>query len=284
MVTLPTPREAAERLLGRAPDHISTLVRWRDHGAYRVDAGGDSFVVKLDDDPELVAREVAGHQRAAAAGVPVPELIMADDHCIAMRFVDGTPLHESATEAAWRAAGSALRQVHDLTPGDLIGDGFGLAGTTWPEFVEALLERELEGCGRELGFDPSQAKRVRRAFDDARPLLDQPVLVWCHGDCQPDHVLVDPHDDSVVAIIDWADHGKGDSAWDLAILSLDHTSHIDALLDGYGEVAVGADRTRTVLSLYRVLRWLREARWLAARSLPESAVSLEQATTWSPPR
>ena len=282
-MTFPTPGEAAERLLGRAPDRVSTLVRWRDHGAYRVDAGGDSFVIKVDDDPELVAREVAGHQRAAASGVPVPDLIAADDHCIAMRFVDGTPLHESATEAAWRAAGSVLRQVHDLAPSDLIGDGFGLRCATWPEFVEVLLEREFEGCARELGFDPAQAERVRRAFDDARPLLDQPVLVWCHGDCQPDHVLVDPRDDSVVAIIDWADHGKGDSAWDLAILSLDHASYIDALLDGYGDAAIDAGRTRTVLSLYRVLRWLGEARWLAARSLPGSAVSLEQATIWSPP-
>lgn len=283
---LPSPREASEQLLGRAPDQISVLVAWPGHAAHRVEVGGAAFVVKVDADRDVVAREVAGHRRAARAGIPVPELVAAADHCLAVRFVEGTPLSEPASDSAWRAAGSVLSQVHGLAPGALIGDGFGSASATWPEFVEGLLTRELEGCVRELGFDPDQGERIRGAFDDARSLIDQRVPVWCHGDCQPEHVLVDPRDDSVVAIIDWADHGPADPAWDLAVLSLEDPARVGALLDGYGYGARAVDRgeVRTLLSLFGVLRWLGEARWLAARSHPQAAAALERATRWKPAR
>jgi thiamine kinase-like enzyme len=97
-------------------------------------------------------------------------------------------------------------------------------------------------------------------------------------------VLVNPDDDSVVAIIDWADHGGADPMWDLAVLSLDDTAHVEPLLGGYG---ANLGRTETepahaLLHLYRVLRWLGEARWLAARNHPGAAVSLELAASWSP--
>ena len=65
---LPSPREASEQLLGRAPDQISFLVAWPGHAAHRVEVGGAAFVVKVDADRDVVAREVAGHRRAARAG------------------------------------------------------------------------------------------------------------------------------------------------------------------------------------------------------------------------
>lgn len=276
----PSPLEACELLLGGTPDRIETLVAWSDHRAYGVEMSGAVFVVKVDADAELIEREVAGHRRAATAGIPVPELVAVAENCMATRFVVGTALTERSSEAAWRAAGGALRKVHDLAPASLIGNGFDLLCTAWPDFVAALLARELDGCVRQLAFDPNQAERIRRAFDEAGSRLERRPIAWCHGDCQPEHVLLDLHDDSIVAIIDWADHGKADPMWDLAVVSLDDTAHLDALLEGHG----GADDdVRSVMSLYRVLRWLGESRWLAARSHPGAAVSLERAATWSAP-
>ena len=201
-----------------------------------------------------------------------------------MRFVAGAPLDQCPTDATWRAAGHSLRSVHGAASRneDLIGAGFGLGSETWSEFVRALLERSLDGCIRDLGFDPESATRIRQAFDDGLPLLEHAPTVWSHGDLQPEHVLLDPGKSSVVAIIDWADHGHADAAWDLAVLALDDTRHLDALLDGYASHESHEEdaHIRTRLRLYRVLRWLAEALWFAERSHPGAAAALERAAAW----
>jgi aminoglycoside phosphotransferase (APT) family kinase protein len=200
-----------------------------------------------------------------------------------MRFVAGTSLDKCSTQATWRAAGHVLRTVHGAKPQDdhLMGGGFGLAAETWPAFVRILVEDSLDRCVRDLAFDPESATRIRRAFDDDLPLLEHAPTVWSHGDLQPEHVLLDPGNNDVVAIIDWADHGRADPAWDLAVLALDDTRHLDALLDGYASYTHDEHgRVRTRLNLYRVLRWLAEALWFAERSHPGAATSLERAAAW----
>jgi fructosamine-3-kinase len=200
-------------LLGRRPDDIEPLVAGPDRATYRVAAGGRQFVVKTDDDHATVARESAGHRRAEAAGVRVPELVAATDDAIAMAWVEGTQLNDRSTPDAWRDTGAQLRIAHDVGCDLPYGAGFGgyePAHSTWREFFETFAERELEACERELRFPSDAANRIRAAIRAASHLLDEPHLGWCHGDLQAQHVLIDPATDQVVATIDWADHGPGD--------------------------------------------------------------------------
>jgi aminoglycoside phosphotransferase (APT) family kinase protein len=286
-VIWPGPRHAAQRLLGRPPGEISALAEWPDHSAYRVDIAGDFFVVKIDRDHERIAREVAGQSRAALAGVPVPPIIAHEPGALAMRFVDGTPLNERTTAPAWRATGAALRTLHASSPehGDeLIGSGFGVAARTWPDFVHSRLESSLDGCVDGLGLDPAVAASIRRAFDDHLPLIEAAPIVRSHGDFQPEHVLLDPRSDQVGAIIDWADHGLADPAWDLAVLTLDDSSHLEDLFAGYGSPSTTGVDIRSRRTLYSVLRLLAEAIWFAEREHTEQAgAAVERATIWRAP-
>ena len=92
---------------------------------------------------------------------------------------------------------------------------------------------------------------------------------------------MDPTTDRVVSIIDWADHGSGDVAWDLMVLTFDDASHLDALLDGYE----ASDELRAAVAarvhLFTVVRLLGEARWHADHNLPFER-SLQRAIEWHP--
>jgi aminoglycoside phosphotransferase (APT) family kinase protein len=288
-VILPSAERTARRLLGRPPDGITTLVEWPDHGAYRVDISGEFFVVKIDRDHARIAREVAGQSRAAAAAVPVPPIVAHARDAFAMRFVAGPSLGERSSAPAWRATGAALRTLHAAAPApgdgvELIGAGFGLVAPTWPDFVDALLDSSLDGCVDDLGLDRAAASRIRRAFDDHRPLIEQAPIVRSHGDLQPEHVILGPKSDSVRAVIDWADHGRADPAWDLAVVTLDDTGHLDALLEGYASPAATNDDIRRRRALYSVLRLLTEALWLAQHDHNNAATAaLQHAAMWRAP-
>jgi hypothetical protein len=66
-------------------------------------SNAESFVVKIDADDGSIAREVAGHQRAKEPAYPCTELVAANQHGIATRFVVGS-LHEGASVSLERAA------------------------------------------------------------------------------------------------------------------------------------------------------------------------------------
>ena len=129
----------------------------------------------------------------------------------------------------------------------------------------------LGTCERDLGFPAEQADRIRAALRDA-PALDTPHVVWCHGDLQPEHVLVDPATDRVTAIIDWADHGAGDFVWDFAVLTIDHAPRRGAALDGYGATREQRASLHALLPLYSVVRLVGEAGWFAEHDLPYAEI------------
>jgi aminoglycoside phosphotransferase (APT) family kinase protein len=278
------PDVLARDLLGRDADEIEPLMLWHDRATHRVTIGSERFVVKTDDDYGTVAREVAGQRRAAAAGVLVPEVVAAREDAFAMRWVDGIALHDQPEPAAWADAGAQLRIAHDLGGGPPFGTGFGgfePEQPTWRAFFEAFGERMLRDCEQDLAFPADQAARIRAAVHAAAPLLDAPHLAWCHGDLQPDHVLVDPMTHRVAAIIDWADQGSGDVGWDVAVLTVDHHRHLDVCLAGYGageDLRAALDQ---LLPLYGVVRLLGEATWLAEHNYPW-ADNLRRAISWRP--
>jgi Ser/Thr protein kinase RdoA (MazF antagonist) len=264
---LATGAALTQRLLGLAPDRVRTLVARPDRGVYVVTVGADEFVCKIADDQVAVAREAEGERRAGAAGIPVPEVIATGDGEIATRFIDGTPLTRIRAPDAWRAAGRVLRRVHAIEPDGMWGKGLDAPDSTWRASIDAHLVYALDDCGRELGFDSAQAARIRDACA-ASPVFDAPMRAWCHGDCQPDHFLIDPATNDVIALIDWSDHGKADAAWDLAVLTLDDEEMLTAVLDGYAPSAEERRHIAAALPLLRVLRLLGEAHWLFQHGYP----------------
>src|SRR5690242_5543017 len=202
----------SKRLLGRAPDRVRTLVHRPDRSVYVATVGGDEFVCKVADDAGALAREAEGQRRARSAGIPVPEVIAAADGAIATRFVEGASLTGIRDVEAWRAAGRVLRRVHEVPPDGAWGEGLDAPAVTWRASVDIHLACALDDCVRDLGFDREQAARIRDAFA-ASPVFDAPAPAWCHGDCQPDHVLIDITTNEVAALIDWSDHGRADAAW-----------------------------------------------------------------------
>ena len=171
-----------------------------------------------------------------------------------MRWVDGAALHDQPEPGPWADAGAQVRIAHDLGGGPPFGTGFGgfePEQPTWRAFFEAFAERMLRDCEQDLDFPADQAARIRAAVRAAAPLLDAPHLAWCHGDLQPDHVLVDPTTNRVAAIIDWADQGSGDVGWDVAVLTVDHDRYLDVFLAGYGAGRRLARRARSAASALR---------------------------------
>jgi aminoglycoside phosphotransferase (APT) family kinase protein len=270
------PIVLTRELLGSAPDEIAPLVAWADRSAHRVTIGAEQFVVKSDDDRATVARESEGQQRADRAGVRVPEIVAVLDDAFAMRWVDGVTLADHPEPDAWRDTGAQIRLAHDLGSGGLpFGTGFGgfePEQPTWREFFEVFAESMLRDCERDLDFPSDSATRVRDALVAAGPFLDAPHLAWCHGDFQPEHVIIDAATNRVAAIIDWADQGAGDVGWDMSVLTLDHRRQLEAVLDGYGaggKLRVALDR---LLPLYDAVRVIGAATWYAEHNLATAGI------------
>jgi len=275
---LATGEALAQRLLGHAPDRVRTLVARPDRGVYVVTIGADEFVCKIGDDPVALAREAEAQRRAGAFGIPVPEVRATGAGEMASCFVIGTPLTGVRDANAWRAAGRVLRRVHAIEPDGVWGEGLDAPAATWRASIQTHLVDALADCVRELGFDRDQAARIRDAFA-ASSVFDAPMRAWCHGDCQPDHVLIDPATNEVLAIIDWSDHGQADAAWDLAVLTLDDAAKLTAVLDGYAPSTEERAHIEAALPFLRVLRLLGEAHWLFEHSYPYDE-SLARVLEW----
>jgi aminoglycoside phosphotransferase (APT) family kinase protein len=267
-------------LLGAAPDTVTTLVRLADRANYRVTVRGERFVVKTDDDRRTMTNEIAGYRRAMTAGLLVPELVAEIDDAFAIRWVDGVSLREHGTRAAWTDAGVQVRAAHDVGGEPPFGTGFGgfnPTQPTWRAFFEAFADEMVRTSERDLGFPAEHAARIRAAVRAAP--LDDPLLAWCLGDLQPEHVLVDPTTDRVAGIIDLADQGTGDFAWDVAVLTLEDGDRVDDFFAGYGATASHRAAYAAVGPVYSVARLVGEAGWLAEHGLPYEE-NLRRAVEW----
>jgi thiamine kinase-like enzyme len=255
-VTLPGPEEIAHRLLGRDADEIRPLVVWDHRATYRCRIGREEFVCKADENLAELGREVDGHSQAAAAGIPVPEIIAAESGLLAMRWVEGVALCSDSSDESWRAAAAVLQRIHELPAPAHTTGGLPRAGT-WLASIEEELETELPN----IGLAPEQAQRLRDAVAERRAALVAAPRGFCHGDLQPDHVLLDPATQrEVVAIIDWSDYGAGHPTWDIAVLTLDDEERTGAFTDA-----------SDLVDLYRAIRDLGEVRWLIAHRMHDAA-------------
>lgn len=209
---------------------------------------GETFL-KVDTDQDNADREVAA---MALAPVPTPEVLWHRPPVLALRALDGEPIARlgqpaTSTRAAWRAAGSVVRRLHDapLPP--------------WPDRTGPPTD---DGLGEECDWLVAQGLLTRRVVDANRDLAQAALrpapTVFMHGDLQVAHVFV--ADDEVTGILDWSEAGRGVAAYDLAVLTLGHRDHLDDVLDGYGRHGVGVDRD--TITGWWAFRCLASIRWL----------------------
>lgn len=219
---------------------------------------GDVFL-KIDGDLEHAEVEV---QAMRLAPVPTPTVLWREAPALAISAVPGRALGKlgepsSASPAAWRAAGAAIRTLHDAPLPPWPGPD--------PDEVAADLDRE---CRWLLDHAVLPADVVHRNREVAAAALRPWPLSFVHGDLQISHVFVD-HDE-VVGIIDWSEASRGDAMADLATLTLGQEDRLEDLLAGYGD-----DADRDVIRGWWSLRSLTVARWLIEHGFDPDAPGCE---------
>lgn len=222
---------------------IEVVVAYHDRVVVRQ---GDTFL-KIAADPAKSASE--RWAMSLVAGVPVPRVLWHEPGVLALERVRGRALDDSATSAAWAAAGAAARQIHEAdAPEGMLTVFIARKSLSWLDddqrflYERALIEPEL--------FEAHLAIAQHHLADrDTRAVL-------LHGDLQAAHVFV--HGDAVVAVLDWADACVGDPMFDLAALTGKHLRRLDDVLMGYGDADVDAVRGWWSLRRLGELRWMIE--------------------------
>ena len=257
---------------------------------------GQRVVVRLNPRrPSLFPAERWAIERSAAAGVPVPEVLLADEGVGVERHAGGVPLVSAASSlprdivrAAVVAAGRALAGIHAVRT-----DGWG-----WPLDADgrggdpdlatflAMPAREpqwfrpgAEAAGYDLErFDRATALLAERAEDHG---LDGPRLV--HADFGAKHVLVDETTGELTAIIDFETARGGEPAYDIAAWDFYFRDTLKTrwLLDGYREVAdVDVDDARIALNrLLCAIRMLGYATRGFTGFVPLATAAIDEAIT-----
>jgi aminoglycoside phosphotransferase len=219
---------------------------------------GEIFL-KVDPDEHGIDNEVGA---MALAPIPTPEVLWRRHPVLALSTVPGTALGvleepSPASPAAWRAAGAAVRALHDAPPPPW-------HGTTLEEMT-ARLDDECRLLVAE-GLLDRELVRVNRGIADLA--LQSWTPVFAHGDLQITHVFVE--DDRVTGVIDWSEAGIGDAFHDLATLTLNHEENLDDVLVGYG-----GDVDPEVVRSWWSARSLIATRWLVEHGFDAFAPGAE---------
>ena len=241
---------------------VEVVVAHSERATLRV---GDVFL-KIDADQTRADVEV---EAMALAPIPTPEILWRKPPVLALAAVRGTALghlgvRSTASSAAWAAAGTAVRTLHDapLPP--------------WPgRNIDELVSQLAGECEWLVANDVLPADVVNRNRRLADTVLRPWTPVFIHGDLQVDHVFVTG--DELTGIIDWSEASRGDALFDLATLTLGSPERLGDVVAGYG-----ADVDRDLIRAWWSLRCLLNVRWLAEHGfgpieeMPEVAVLRSQ--------
>jgi aminoglycoside phosphotransferase (APT) family kinase protein len=236
-------------------EKVEVVVAHHECATLRV---GDVFL-KIDSDQKRTDVEV---EAMAMAQVPTPEVLWRKPPVLALAAVGGTALGRlgepsTASPAAWAAAGTAVRMLHDapLPP--------------WPGQSLGQITSHLDGeCEWLLANSVLLADLVTRNRQVAEAALRPWTPAFTHGDLQVAHVFVDGAE--ITGVIDWSEAGRGDALYDLAILTLGHQEHLGDVVAGYG-----TDVDLDVIRAWWSLRSLQAARWLIEHGFDPSAPGCE---------
>jgi aminoglycoside phosphotransferase len=236
-------------------EKIEVVVAHQERTTLRV---GDVFL-KIDANQTRTDVEV---EAMAMAPIPTPEILWRKPPVLALAALPGTALGRlgqpsTASPAAWAAAGTAVRMLHDapLPP--------------WPgkslDEIASSLDAECEWLVTNGALPTDLVTRNRRVAEAAlRPWTP----VFTHGDLQISHVFVDG--DEITGVIDWSEAAPGDALYDLASLTLGHEEHLGHILAGYG-----TDVDVDVIRAWWSLRSLDSVRWLVEHGFDPSSPGCE---------
>jgi aminoglycoside phosphotransferase (APT) family kinase protein len=193
-------------------DEVKVVVAHSERVTLRV---GDVFL-KVDADQTRIDVEV---EAMSVAPVPTPRVLWRKPPVLALAAVPGTTLGRlgepsTASPAAWAAAGTAIRRLHDAP----LPPRLGRAGRS----ISALVAELDDECERLVTTGLLPADLVSRNRHVAEAALRPWTPAFTHGDLQIAHVFLDG--DEVTGIIDWSEAGQGDPLWDLATFS-SHAHH-----------------------------------------------------------
>jgi aminoglycoside phosphotransferase (APT) family kinase protein len=238
-----------------AVEEVEVVVAHNERATLRV---GDVFL-KIDADQTRIDVEV---EAMAMAPIPTPEVLWRTPPVLALAAVDGTALGclgepSPASSAAWAAAGTAVRKLHDAPLPPWPGRS--------PDEIASQLDDECEWLVAS-GVLPTDV--VTRNRQVAEAALRPWTPVFTHGDLQITHVFVDG--DEITGVIDWSEASRGDAMFDLAILTLGHEERIDDVAAGYG-----TDVDLDVIRAWWSLRSLLAARWLIEHGFDPSSPGCE---------
>jgi thiamine kinase-like enzyme len=224
---------------------------------FRVDIGGESFVVRLSGkDTDLLGIDRAAENEAASAAAragvaPQVFAYLPERSALITRFVQGSHIPEEDLERE-DVLGAVVRSVKAIHAGPTIPSSFPVFRIV--EDYRAIAE--ARGVTVPAAYDEAHAKAddIERAFA-VRPLTDRP----CHNDLLNANFLLDGDH---VWIVDYEYGGMGDLFFDLGNLSINNglTPAAQELLLGlyFGDVT---DAHRARLQLMRIMSDFREAMW-----------------------
>jgi thiamine kinase-like enzyme len=249
------PEEIAARLWPDRQVRLEPLGGGITNQNFKVDAGGESFVLRIGGkDTELLgidrSVEHAASLAAAEGGVG-PEVVafIEPEGYLVTRFLEGRPIppEEMRSGERIREVAAVLRRIHEgaAIPGRF--DSF--------QVVEAYrATAEEHGVRVPAGFHI--AKERANEIQYARG--SQPLRP-CHNDLLNANLI---DDGATIRIVDWEYAGMGDVFFDLANFSINHEFGDDqnrSLLEAY----LGEARPSEVaaLILMRFMSDFREAMW-----------------------
>jgi Ser/Thr protein kinase RdoA (MazF antagonist) len=270
--------ERLTTLVGGPVRVVNALVEHDERCVIEVELpDGRPAVAKCVLDADRADVEARVLDAATRAGVPVPRLVAVgggSPTVLVLERMGGDWLAPDRPAAAWAAAGAAIRRLHGVAvPGlpafagrDGWAAGLHEVADHWgPRALAAGLDRRVVDAGR------GAADRLVRSG------AVEPRIVTLHGDCVPIHVRLDD-DDRVIGLLDLGDACRGDSAWDLAVLTMRSPERLSAVLDGYRADPDLRAWTARAWPVYRALRLVAEVGWLADHGF-DPAGAVKEATS-----
>ena len=223
---------------------------------YRIDVGGESFVLRIAGaNTELLGidrhNEYAAHRAAAELGI-APEIIyfIEPEGYLVSRFIVGQPIppDEMAQPEHIRQVAATLQRVHTMPA---------IPGTFSPFRVVEDYTQTAQRYG--VAFPANFDWLLARLGDIEAAFLQDPFTPCpCHNDLLNANFLDDGH----LRILDWEYAGMGDRFFDLANFSVNHSFGDDQdrhLLEAYFGQATLARLAR--LKLMKIMSDFREAMW-----------------------
>ena len=222
-------------------------------GRALVAAPGFAFA-KCYADPAPLINEAAAMQMVANAGLPAPAILLFEPGppaILVRSWVGGDPL--TGGEAQLRRVGRMLSQMHRIP----IAPPLTSPLIPWGEMV-LRWSREYAGQAQRRGLiSERHADQVHSYFESMLPALRSRPITLTHGDLKPVHVLMDDAGE-IAGVLDFADAGGRDPAWDLASLTELHPAWEPTLVSAYGDPDIAG-----MIAGYRLQQALGVAVWLA---------------------